>query len=250
MLTQQKAVVHFPDFQRTPEMPNPTRLSELPIAIHHLQLVAALPDPHTGRLRDFHLPASRIGHHPGPRPLPDGTSIDEPYRFLKGTQVPGTPLAETGIVIPMPPRGNSSAGEPEAETQHDDTPLDDYFERSWTPELLNPPMPLEVLDELRGKYSKFRTRHEPWFVERTEERAQKWAQAQKMVVRGKKVGVENNLMTPGQMGAVKAVNRRRTEPGWKGGEGERRRVLEEVGRVMAASGVFGGKEKGAVVEGK
>ena len=55
-------------------------------------------------------------------------------------------------------------------------------ERTWTPSLLREPMPGRVIDELRGKYSKFRTRHEADFVARIEAREkakmekQEWAQ--------------------------------------------------------------------------
>ena len=32
------------------------------------------------------------------------------------------------------------------------------------PTLLHPPMPMSVIDELRNKYSKFRTRHDPEYI--------------------------------------------------------------------------------------
>ncbi|KAI1825684.1 hypothetical protein F4861DRAFT_161293 [Xylaria intraflava] len=41
-------------------------------------------------------------------------------------------------------------------------------ERTFVPTLLRPPMPESVIDELRGKYSRFRTRHDPEYIARLE----------------------------------------------------------------------------------
>lgn len=58
--------------------------------------------------------------------------------------------------------------------------VDQVVDGSMTrPFLLSAPMPPSVIDELRNKYSKFRTRHEDWFIEkkmeqdRVEERAKR-----------------------------------------------------------------------------
>jgi large subunit ribosomal protein L24 len=64
------------------------------------------------------------------------------------------------VVVPWPKL-------PEAERKdHDcDTLRIDVETRTFVPTLLRPPMPESVIDELRNKYSKFRTRHDPEFIE-------------------------------------------------------------------------------------
>lgn len=52
-----------------------------------------------------------------------------------------------------------------------DTLRIDVEERTFVPSLLRPPMPIQVVDELRNKYSKFRTRHDPEYIARKEEEA-------------------------------------------------------------------------------
>ncbi|KAG8631493.1 hypothetical protein KVT40_000633 [Elsinoe batatas] len=67
-------------------------------------------------------------------------------------------------------------------------------EPTFTPTLQRPPMPPSVIDELRGKYSKFRTRHEPEWL------AQKQAEA--AAVQGRKQGLEALGMTPMQVASA------------------------------------------------
>lgn len=57
---------------------------------------------------------------------------------------------------------------PEFETTKADTVREQVEERTFYYALLSPPMPDQVLDELRNKYSRFRTRHESWYVEQKE----------------------------------------------------------------------------------
>lgn len=52
-----------------------------------------------------------------------------------------------------------------------DTLRADVEDRTFVPSLLSPGMPTEIIDELRNKYSKFRTRHEPEYIARKEEEA-------------------------------------------------------------------------------
>ncbi|KAF2223481.1 hypothetical protein BDZ85DRAFT_295747 [Elsinoe ampelina] len=63
-------------------------------------------------------------------------------------------------------------------------------EPTFTPTLQRPPMPPSVIDELRGKYSKFRTRHEPeWLAQKQDEAT---------AVQGRKQRLEALGMTPMQ----------------------------------------------------
>lgn len=54
-----------------------------------------------------------------------------------------------------------------------DTPRSDVVERTYLPTLIRPPMPHSVIDELRNRYSKFRTRHSPAYLIKMEAREAK-----------------------------------------------------------------------------
>jgi large subunit ribosomal protein L24 len=60
---------------------------------------------------------------------------------------------------------------PELVTREGDSIREQVEERTFFYGLGAAPMPASVLDELRNKYSKFRTRHEPWYVEAKEAEA-------------------------------------------------------------------------------
>ena len=64
------------------------------------------------------------------------------------------------IEIPWP----DIEGEEEHVDHDEDTLRLDTEERTWLPTLLEAPMPVEVIDELRHKYSSFRDRHDPEYI--------------------------------------------------------------------------------------
>jgi large subunit ribosomal protein L24 len=69
----------------------------------------------------------------------------------------------TNTLIPWP------ENIPPEETDHeDDTLRMSVEEETFRPHLMFPPMPTSVIDELRSKYSKFRTRHDLEFVQKME----------------------------------------------------------------------------------
>lgn len=78
------------------------------------------------------------------------------------------------VQIPWP-RAFLESEAKELEKVHDDNPCDtlrdEVEKKTFIPSLLKPPMPTELIDELRNKYSKFRTRHEPEYIARKEEEA-------------------------------------------------------------------------------
>ncbi|KAF2184419.1 hypothetical protein K469DRAFT_502648, partial [Zopfia rhizophila CBS 207.26] len=78
---------------------------------------------------------------------------DEPIykRYVTGTDIE--------IAFPEKP-------EPNIVDYASDTLRITVEERSFIPTLLMPPIPESVIDELRGKYSKFRTRHDEEFLEK------------------------------------------------------------------------------------
>merc|ERR1711939_384049 len=69
----------------------------------------------------------------------------------------------TNTIIPWPEK---------ADEYHEDFENDtlrlNVDEQTFRPFLLHPPMPLSVIDELRNKFSRFRTRHDWDFIERKE----------------------------------------------------------------------------------
>lgn len=137
--------------------------------IQAIRLVHPIEDPQTGRLRDVLIKQLR----------PVSIHCDKPTgRVTWSREVPGL-----NIEIPWP-RNFEEQERRELEEQHEDWPCDtlriDVEETTFVPTLLRPPMPLGIIDELRNRYSKFRTRHEPEYIEKkqAEERA-------KLIARGR-----------------------------------------------------------------
>lgn len=67
------------------------------------------------------------------------------------------------VVIPWP-----EIEAPEYKTYDVDTARDLVEDRTFYYNLTTAPLPNGVIDELRGPYSRFRTRHEAWYIEKKE----------------------------------------------------------------------------------
>jgi hypothetical protein len=124
----------------------PVRSMEAPVPLASVRLVYPLTDTETGETRDVivkKLVNTAIFH-----------SKALGRAFWK-RMIPGL-----NVVVPWPKL-------PEAEKKdHDcDTLRLDVETRTFVPTLLRPPMPESIIDELRNKYSKFRTRHDPEYIE-------------------------------------------------------------------------------------
>jgi large subunit ribosomal protein L24 len=124
----------------------PVRSMEAPVPLASVRLVYPLTDTETGETRDVivkKLVNTAIFH-----------SKALGRAFWKRT-IPGL-----NVVVPWPKL-------PEAEKKdYDcDTLRLDVETRTFVPTLLRPPMPESIIDELRNKYSKFRTRHDPEYIE-------------------------------------------------------------------------------------
>jgi large subunit ribosomal protein L24 len=123
-----------------------------PIPVENVRLVYPLPDEETGIPRDTVIDRlERINEQwdPVKREWDDGQRA-----------IPGT-----NTIIPWPAKY-----EPDPVDHPDDTLRISVEEETFRPYLMNPPMPLSVIDELRSKYSKFRTRHDWEFVQKMEAR--------------------------------------------------------------------------------
>ncbi|KAI2468251.1 hypothetical protein F4781DRAFT_275568 [Annulohypoxylon bovei var. microspora] len=128
---------------------NPIMTMELAIPISRIRLVHPLKDPVTGVTRDVIVNLIE----------PRGVIHDRYSGTRQWTRVvPGL-----NAVIPWPKKD-----EPDTADKRADTLLMDAEAKTFVPTLLRPPMPDSVIDELRGKYSRFRTRHDPEYVARLE----------------------------------------------------------------------------------
>lgn len=179
----------------------PIRTIEKPVPLTSVRLVYPLADPETGVTRDVII-----------KKMKNGPIFHD--RHLGKTKwariVPGL-----GIVIPWP------KVEPK---EHKDGPFDtlrsDVEQKTYVPSLLRPPMPGSVIDELRNKFSKFRTRHDPEYIEAklAEDRA---------IEEKKKTAAE--MRTP-----LKEIHRRERRLKKAKGKGKLTpEMLERIGQVIA-----------------
>ena len=122
---------------------------ELPMPISAVRLVHPLTDPKTGATRDVII--NRLVH--------SGMKEDR----VTGKRTWSRVVPGLNVKIPWPVEE-----EEEIKTYECDTLRIDAEKRTFVPTLLRPPMPAIVIDELRNKYSRFRTRHEPEYIARLE----------------------------------------------------------------------------------
>ena len=101
---------------------------------------------------------------------------------------------------------------------------------SWTPTLLRAPLPGTIIDELRGKYSKFRTRHDPDFVKRMQRIDSEKQSRERLIKSGGEV-----LDTPRKEAMLSLQAQRRDERVKRGPLNEK--ALEGIGRLMWERGM-------------
>lgn len=174
-----------------------------------VRLVHPLRDPATGKIRDV--------------------IIDKlvPTRFIRdaptGRQTWSRVVPGLNIEIPWP-KVHEDAERAELETPKVDHECDtlriDVEESTFVPSILRPPMPAAVLDELRNRYSKFRTRHHPDYI------AKKEAEAQEKLAHQR---AAKTMRTPQQelMDLIHEQARRRPAPSLT------EDMLIKIGEVMA-----------------
>lgn len=127
---------------------SPVHSINLPVALDDVKLVVALDDPATGSTRDV-----LVEHVYGGEPF-----LERPY----GTDTPRHTRYIAGENIEIPwPRSDPA----EQKDEEWDTLRMEVETPTWVPSLHNPPFPSSVLDEIRNKFSKYRTRHDPEWVE-------------------------------------------------------------------------------------
>ncbi|KAI1637062.1 hypothetical protein F4809DRAFT_606039 [Biscogniauxia mediterranea] len=174
---------------------------EMPIPISSVRLVHPIQDPETGVIRDVII--NRLVH---------GSFIHDRQSGEKRWDriVPGL-----NVSIPWPPKP-----EEDIKDYKGDTLRIDVEERTFTPTLLTPPMPESVIDELRGPYSRFRTRHQPEYIARLEAEEQAKRDRQKLM---------DSMRTPLQeFHRAERANKKK-----KGKPRLTLEMLEKIGEVIA-----------------
>lgn len=179
----------------------PVRSIEMPVPLTSVRLVFALKDKETGIRRDVivkELINTRMWRD---RHL--GTT-----RWSR--MIPGL-----NIKVPWPTR------EPKKRVDYpSDTYRMEVEVKSFVPTLLRPPMPGSVIDELRNKYSKFRTRHDPEYIE---------AKIKEDIEKEEKKKMIREMWTP-----LKEINRRERKLRRAKGKGKlTRKLLTRIGEVIA-----------------
>lgn len=128
----------------------------MPLSVASIRLVYPITNPETGVTRDTII--NQLKAVP-PNMQSPNMSLDRwQYGKKWDRVVPGI-----NVAIPWP-----EVEVPEFETTAADTVREQVEDRTFYYSLLSPPMPGQVIDELRNKYSRFRTRHEASYIERKE----------------------------------------------------------------------------------
>ena len=141
-------------------------------------------------------------------------------------------FSPTGSLIEVP--WPEKKEEEEEKVDHDDDTLRyEVEEETWVPTLLRAPMPESVINELRYKYSKHRTRHEPEYLAKKIERERKRAQYEAWAKSG-----GGMLMTPWQEAKARARAKAESEGKSKlKGKALKKEVLVRIGKVMSEKGI-------------
>ncbi|KAI4104145.1 MAG: hypothetical protein LQ339_003998 [Xanthoria mediterranea] len=200
-----------PEYMKTASQPHPpVQTTEAPLPLSSVRLVTPVPDPSTGRKRDV---------------IVNELTLEKGKRYIANYIHPVTAKRH---YIPWPAKET-----PEFQDQDVDTLRIEVEQETWVPTLLRAPMPTGVIDELRNKYSKFRTRHEDSYLEMKEEIDRKAKEREAELKWGG--GTPRVMLTP-----VQELNRQRRmeRKGLEEEEGNQLtdEVLAGIGETMARKG--------------
>ncbi|KAK0107093.1 hypothetical protein ONS95_003800 [Cadophora gregata] len=195
--------IHLPAYALSAEDPDqrPLRSIEQPISLKSVRLVTPLKDAETGVVRDVivkevtrsNIWFNKRGGCTWTRKIP-GLNIAIPWNKTK------------------PKTYDDYAG---------DTMRLDVERKTFVPSLLTPPMPNTVIDELRNRYSIFRTRHEPEYIEKKQREEEEKQERKKSV---------KKMRTP-----LNEANRKARKERKKLGKGKLTpEMLEKIGQVIAS----------------
>ncbi|KAH7407758.1 hypothetical protein BKA64DRAFT_743355 [Cadophora sp. MPI-SDFR-AT-0126] len=181
----------------------PLRSVEQPISLKSVRLVTPLKDAETGVIRDVIV-----------KEVTRGNIWFDKYGGRKWTRViPGLNIKIPWVKL-EPQTYEDYAG---------DTVRLDVERKTFVPSLLTPPMPSSVIDELRNRYSIFRTRHEPEYVEKKQREEDEKLERKKLA---------KKMRTP-----LNEANRKARKERKKLGKGKLTpEMLEKIGQVIARKG--------------
>jgi large subunit ribosomal protein L24 len=179
----------------------PVRTIPQPVPLDKVRLVFPLTDPETRVTRDVII-----------KKLVNGKMwVDKQTGKQKWPRI----IPGLNISVPWP------KVEPK---EHKDYAVDtlrvDVETKTFVPTLLRPPMPSTVIDELRNKYSIFRTRHEPEYIA---------AKTKEDELKEQKKKLAEEMRTP-----LKEINRKLRKMRKAKGKGELTLdMLEKLGQIIA-----------------
>ncbi|KAL8723946.1 MAG: hypothetical protein Q9166_008212 [cf. Caloplaca sp. 2 TL-2023] len=210
-----------PEYMKTSSAPQPpVQTTEAPLPLSSVRLVTPFIDPFIGTIRDV---------------IVNELVLTKNRRYIANYI---DPRSGRKHYIPWPEKEK-----PDFEDNDDDTLRIDVEQETWVPTLLRAPMPSGVIDELRNKYSKFRTRHEDSYIEMKEDMDRKNEERERELKWGG--GTPRVMLTP-----VQELNRMRRRE--REGVGEENKLTKEVlagiGERMARSGKRLPLKKPKVVE--
>lgn len=186
----------------------PVQTTEAPLPLSSVRLVTPVTDPSTGNKRDV---------------IVNEITLEKGKRYIANYM---NPLTSQPHYIPWPEKEK-----PEFQDNDNDTLRIDVEQETWVPTLLRTPMPSGVIDELRNKYSKFRTRHEDSYLELKEDIDRKTKEREGEMKWGG--GTPRVMLTP-----IQELNRQRRME--RRGVEEENKLTEEVlagiGETMARKG--------------
>ncbi|KAI0205479.1 KOW domain-containing protein [Astrocystis sublimbata] len=195
-----KSNIFVEPFMRGPGDPTSINFA-LPLPISAVRLVHPIYDPAADSTRDVII--NQLVHR--------GLVTDRQTGKRRWDRVvPGL-----NVSIPWPEKKPSETPDYKADTMRIDVE-----EKTFVPTLLRPPMPEAVIDELRNKYSRFRTRHEPEYIARIEAAEQE---------KKDRVNLMESMRTPLQE-FHRAERKSKKKRGYAVLTGE---MLEKIGEVIA-----------------
>jgi large subunit ribosomal protein L24 len=191
-------------YQVNPEDPDQSLIRSMPkpVPLSSVRLIHALTDPETGITRDVIV-----------KKLVNGNIYHDKHT---GSARWSRIIPGLDIKIPWP-----KAPPKEYKDYPCDTLRLEVETQTFVPTLLGPPMPASIIDELRNKYSKFRTRHDAEYVamkeqEDRQEQAKKYA--------------SKEMMTP-----LREINRRERKLRRAKGKGHlTAEMMQNIGQIIAA----------------
>jgi large subunit ribosomal protein L24 len=186
------------------------RSIEQPIPLSAIRLVTAIRDPETGIPEDV---------------VCETVHATRPFFDKKSTNFKGAKVSYKRYII-MPDGTATRIPWPQnkAPKEHKDYPSDtlrmEVEQKSFIPTLLRPPMPGTVIDELRNKYSIFRTRHDPEYIAAKMKEDEEKEEKKKLI---------EKMRTP-----LKEINRLERKMKKAKGKGKlTEEMLERIGQVIA-----------------